>query len=70
VIRQQVIFEILGGDFIERTGWGPGGSNAHRPGLRENFRVLQAEFHRNFVNSYWHMDVVCGCSGELAIRIV
>ena len=70
VILKQVIFEILGGDFIERTGGNPGSNNAHRLGLRENFHVLQAKFHRNFVNSDWHMDVVCSYLGELAIHIV
>ena len=55
MIREQVIFEILGGDFIERAGWDSGGGNAQRLGLGENFLVLQAKFLRDVVNPNGHI---------------
>jgi hypothetical protein len=48
-------FKPFGGDFIKRTGWNLGGSNAHFLGLHENFFVLEAKFLRNVVNTNGHI---------------
>jgi len=55
VIREQVIFEVLGGDLIERTGRDLGGGNAQRLGFGDNFLVLQAKFLRDVVNPNGHI---------------
>jgi hypothetical protein len=42
--QNQLLFEVLGSDFIQRTGRNPSGGNAQFLRLGENFLVLQAEF--------------------------
>jgi hypothetical protein len=51
--QNQLLFEVLGSDFIQRTGRNPGG-NAQFLRLGEDFFVLQAEFFRYIVNTDGH----------------
>jgi hypothetical protein len=54
VQQDQLFFEVLGGDFIQRARRDASGNNAQLLGLGENFFVLQAEFLRNVVNTNGH----------------
>ena len=49
-----LLFEVLGGDLIERTGGDLGGGNAQPLGLGDDLFVLQAELLRNVVNTNGH----------------
>jgi hypothetical protein len=40
----ELVFEVFGGDLIQRAGRDPCGGNAQLFRLGENFFVLQAEF--------------------------
>jgi len=44
VSKHQLLFEVFGGYFIQRTGGDTSGGKAQLFRLGENFLVLQAEF--------------------------
>ena len=54
MVLEELAFEVLGGDLIQRAGRDLGGGNAQFLGLGENFFVLQAKFLRNVVNTNGH----------------
>jgi hypothetical protein len=51
----EFIFEVLGGDLIQRAGRDLRGDNAQFLRLGQNFFVLQVEFLRNVVNANGHI---------------
>jgi len=55
--EDELLFEIFGGDFIQRAGRHPRGGNAQFFRLGQNFFVLQAELFRYVVNTNGHKSL-------------
>jgi hypothetical protein len=58
MLKDNLLFEVSGGDFIQRAGGDPGGGQAQFFRLGQDLFVVQAELLCNVVNPNGHISVL------------